>query len=88
MELFEKGRPYDVAYINIEGSKAKGYRWYSNTGILGHSEFNGTFKDVSQDAAIQTAIGRWKMRVQEIVSLFYGAEVPIPQPVEVEGKVE
>lgn len=76
MELFEDGLTHNVAYIHIEGSKANGYRWYSGTEILGYGGFKGTFKDVSQDAAIQTAIGRWKLRVQEIVNSFYEAEVP------------
>lgn len=85
VELFEEGIPRNTAYINIEGSKAKGYRWYSSTEILGHGVFDGKFKDVSQDAAIETAIKQWKMRLQEIVDLFTDAD--IPEPVEVKGKV-
>ena len=75
VELFEDRLPRSICYILIEGSKAKGYRWYSNTEILMHG-VGGFFKDVSQDAAIQTAINRWKLRVQEIVNSFYEAEVP------------
>jgi len=78
--LSENGKPGCVYtgkhYINIEGSKAKGYRWYSGTEVLGCNGFEGKFKDVSQDAAIETAIKQWNLRLQEIVNSFYAAEVP------------
>lgn len=85
--LSENGKPGCVYlgkhYINIEGSKAKGYRWYSGTEVLGCNGFEGKFKDVSQDAAIETAIKQWKLRLQEIVDLFTDAD--IPESVEAEG---
>lgn len=76
VELFEEdGRTYGRNYINIEGSKAKGYRWYSGTEVFGSEVLGGRFKDVSQDAAIQTAIRMWGLMIQEVVNEYTSARL-------------
>lgn len=77
LELFEGAGIYGRQYINLSGSIANGYKWYSGTTVMGHSGFSGTFKDESQDAAIETAIKQWDMRLQEIVDAFLNADLPV-----------
>lgn len=76
VELFENGQTRDLAYINIEGSKSKGYRWYSDTEVLGCGGFEGEFRDDSQDNAIQRAIIQWKLRFVYIANQFTISKFP------------
>ncbi len=74
LELIDDARICGRPYISLAGSIANGYEWYSNAAVMGLGGFGGEFKDQSQDAAIETAIGQWKLRLREVVDVFLSSD--------------